>query len=87
MSKHYVIRWRSKVNGRIGQGSRAFERKEAEHLISELNDEYPEIEHELVEATETRQLEASGRGSSEGDNAANEEREKEQRAQEHAFTE
>ncbi len=48
MSKTYVIRWKSKVNGRAGRGSKLFEREEAERLVAELNQEYPEIEHELV---------------------------------------
>ncbi len=49
MSKTYLIRWKSKVNGRAGRGSKLFERAEAERLVAELNQEYPEIEHELFE--------------------------------------
>jgi hypothetical protein len=54
MRKSYVIRWKSKVNGRIGKGSRQFEREEAEMLAAELNAEYPEIEHEVVDAGDER---------------------------------
>jgi hypothetical protein len=46
----YVIRWKSKVNGRAGKGSKNFDREEAERLVSELNTEYPDIEHEVIEA-------------------------------------
>jgi len=48
--KSYVIRWRNKENGRIGKGSRLFEKEEAEKLVAELNAEYPEIEHDLLDA-------------------------------------
>lgn len=50
MSKTYVIRWRSKVNGRIGKGTRLFDKEEAESLVTELNTEFPDIEHEVVDA-------------------------------------
>lgn len=48
MSKKYVIRWKSKVNGRAGRGTKEFGREEGEKLIAELNEEYPDIEHELI---------------------------------------
>jgi hypothetical protein len=48
MSSNYVIRWKSKVNGRAGRGTKCFERAEAERLAEELNREYPQIEHEAV---------------------------------------
>jgi hypothetical protein len=48
MSSKYVIRWKSKVNGRAGRGTKHFERVEAERLVEELNREYPQIEHEAV---------------------------------------
>ena len=48
MSSKYVIRWKSKVNGRAGRGTKHFERAEAERLVEELNREYPQIEHEAV---------------------------------------
>jgi hypothetical protein len=47
----YVIRWKSKVNGRAGRGSKCFDRIEAERLAQELNREYPQIEHEAVKLT------------------------------------
>ncbi|MDB6109928.1 MAG: hypothetical protein JWR69_1678 [Pedosphaera sp.] len=46
MNKTYVIYWKSKVNGRTGTGTAFFEREEAENLAAELNQDYPEIEHE-----------------------------------------
>jgi hypothetical protein len=51
MSSTYVIRWKSKVNGRAGRGTKCFERAEAERLAHELNHEYPQIEHEAVKMT------------------------------------
>jgi hypothetical protein len=51
MSSTYVIRWKSKVNGRAGRGTKCFERTEAERLAEELNREYPQIEHEAVKMT------------------------------------
>jgi hypothetical protein len=51
MSSTYVIRWKSKVNGRAGRGTKCFERVEAERLAQELNREYPQIEHEAVKMT------------------------------------
>jgi hypothetical protein len=51
MSSTYVIRWKSKVNGRAGRGTKCFERGEAERLAQELNREYPQIEHEAVKMT------------------------------------
>ncbi len=50
MHKHYVIQWRSTVNGRAGRGTKVFEKSEAEQLVDELNREYPQIVHEVVEA-------------------------------------
>ena len=51
MSKHiYVIQWKSKVNGRAGRGTKQFDKHEAEHLVDELNREYPQIVHEMVTA-------------------------------------
>src|ERR1051326_8070404 len=48
MSSTYVIRWKSKVNGRAGRGTKQFDRVEAERLAQELNREYPQIEHEVI---------------------------------------
>lgn len=50
MNKMYVIQWKSKVNGRAGRGTKLFEREDAEHLVEELNSEYPDIEHQMVES-------------------------------------
>ncbi|HEV2210031.1 MAG TPA: hypothetical protein VG167_14715 [Verrucomicrobiae bacterium] len=49
MSKTYVIRWKSKINGRAGKGTKLFDKGEAEQLVQELNREYPDIEHELLD--------------------------------------
>ncbi len=49
MSNKYVIRWKSKMNGRTGQGTKFFEREEADRLAEELNREYPQIHHEIAE--------------------------------------
>ena len=51
MSSTYVIRWKSKTNGRAGRGTKCFERAEAERLAQQLNHEYPQIEHEAVKMT------------------------------------
>jgi hypothetical protein len=50
MSKSYVIQWKSKLNGRMGKGTKLFEWDEAVELADELNREYPDIEHDAVEA-------------------------------------
>jgi predicted AAA+ superfamily ATPase len=51
MNKSYVIQWKSTVNGRAGRGTKQFQREEAEKLVTELNREYPQIIHEVVEYT------------------------------------
>ena len=48
MNKSYIIKWKSKVNGRAGRGTKLFSRAEAERLVTELNHEYPQIEHEVL---------------------------------------
>jgi hypothetical protein len=55
MSKSYVIQWRSKVNGRAGRGTKLFSKDEASQLVNELNREYPQIEHEILEAPENQE--------------------------------
>ena len=50
MSAKFVIRWKSKVNGRAGRGTKEFRKDEGERLVAELNEEYPDIEHELIPA-------------------------------------
>ena len=49
MKQMYVIRWKSKVNGRTGRGTKLFKKEEAELLAEELNREYPQIEHSVGE--------------------------------------
>jgi len=46
--KTYAIHWKSSVTGSVGTGTKRFEKDEAEHLASELNESYPEIAHEAV---------------------------------------
>ena len=46
--KTYAIYWKSTVSGQIGTGKKLFEQKEAERLAAELNEEYPDIDHEAV---------------------------------------
>jgi hypothetical protein len=46
--KTYAIHWKSIVNGNIGTGTKRFEKEEAERLAIELNENYPEINHEAV---------------------------------------
>ena len=48
MSASYVIQWKSKENGRMGKGTTLFEREDAGRLADELNREYPQIHHEVV---------------------------------------
>ncbi len=42
------IHWRNIANGRTGTGSKSFTREEAEKLVVELNEDYPEIEHKAI---------------------------------------
>ena len=51
MSKSYVIQWKSKLNGRSGKGTKMFDWEEAICLADELNREYPDIEHEVIESS------------------------------------
>ncbi|MGA2865107.1 MAG: hypothetical protein ABSF95_11560 [Verrucomicrobiota bacterium] len=44
----YAIHWKSTVTGTVGTGSRLFEKEEAERLATELNENYPDIDHEAV---------------------------------------
>jgi len=48
MNKNYVIRWKSKINGRTGMGTTLFAKDEAEMLAGELNRDYPDFEHDCV---------------------------------------
>ncbi|EEF62560.1 hypothetical protein [Pedosphaera parvula] len=49
MSKTYVIHWASRINGRMGKGTTLFEKQEAEQLVKELNHDFPDIHHEMVD--------------------------------------
>jgi hypothetical protein len=46
--KTHAIYWKSTVSGHIGAGTKLFEKKEAERLAAELNEGYPDIDHEAV---------------------------------------
>jgi hypothetical protein len=46
--KTHAIHWKSSVTGTIGTGTRRFEKEDAERLATELNESYPEIDHEAV---------------------------------------
>ena len=46
--KTHAIHWKSTVSGKIGTGTRLFEKEEAERLATELNEEYPDIDHDAV---------------------------------------
>ncbi len=46
--KTHVIHWKSTTKGSIGTGTKLFEKDEAEHLATELNESYPDIVHEAV---------------------------------------
>ena len=46
--KTYAIHWKCSVTGRIGIGTRLFEKEAADRLAAELNDKYPDIEHEAA---------------------------------------
>jgi hypothetical protein len=48
LMKTHAIHWKSSVTGTIGTGKKLFEKEEAERLATELNDSYPEIDHEAV---------------------------------------
>jgi hypothetical protein len=56
MSKTYVIRWASKSNGRMGTGTTRFEKEEAEQLAGELNADFPDIHHEVLDVGEESQV-------------------------------
>jgi hypothetical protein len=49
MINAYVIQWKSKVSGRAGRGTKHFSLEEAERLVNELNQEYPNIHHEIMD--------------------------------------
>ena len=46
--KTHAIHWKSTVSGKIGTGIRLFEKEEAERLATELNEDYPDIDHDAV---------------------------------------
>ena len=51
MNKSYVIQWKSLVTGRSGKGTKLLELEEAQLLANELNQGYPDIQHEPVHAS------------------------------------
>ena len=46
--KTYAIHWKSAVSGSTGTGTKRFEKEDAERLATELNEDYPDIDHEAV---------------------------------------
>ena len=46
--KTHAIHWKSTVSGKIGTGTRLLEKEEAERLATELNEDYPDIDHDAV---------------------------------------
>jgi hypothetical protein len=46
--KTYAIHWKSSVSGTVGTGTKRFGKEDAERLAAELNEGYPEIDHEAV---------------------------------------
>jgi len=46
--KTYAIHWKSSVTGTIGTGTKLFEKEAAERLATELNEHFPDIDHEAV---------------------------------------
>ena len=46
--KTYAIHWKSSVSGNTGTGTKRFEKEEAGRLATELNEKYPDIDHEAV---------------------------------------
>ena len=56
MRNTYAIAWQAKASGKYGVGSKRFEKAEAERLAGELNHEYPEIYHEVVNASRDNEL-------------------------------
>lgn len=60
MSKSYAIQWKSMLNGRSGRGTNLFELEEAQRLANELNQQYPSILHEPVEASAPVDTTATG---------------------------
>jgi hypothetical protein len=51
--KTYAIHWKSIVSGSTGTGTKRFEEDEADRLATELNEKYPDIDHEAVIAAPT----------------------------------
>ena len=46
--KTHSIHWKSSLTGTIGTGTKLFEKGEAERLATELNEKYPDIDHDAV---------------------------------------
>lgn len=46
--KTYAIHWKSNLAGTFGTGTKLFEKEEAERLATELNENFPDIDHEAV---------------------------------------
>ena len=44
--KTHVIHWQSTVSGKTGTGTKFFEKEAAQRLATELNEDYPDINHD-----------------------------------------
>ena len=44
--KTHIIHWRCRLSGKIGMGCILLAPEEADLLVKELNEEFPEIQHE-----------------------------------------
>ncbi len=52
MEKTYVIIWRARNSGRTGQSKKVLNLEEANKLAFELNQEYPEYDHLVLNAAD-----------------------------------
>ncbi len=48
MEKTYIISWTDRNTGRRGQGKKLLDKQDANALAAELNQEFPEYEHLVV---------------------------------------
>ena len=46
----WIMKWKSRITGRTGQGPFEMTKQEAQELADKMNEEIPEIEHWIEEA-------------------------------------
>ncbi len=56
MEKTYIITWTDQVSGRVGQGKKFMDKEEAVSLAQELNAEYPDFQHKVVNTAEPNEV-------------------------------